>query len=305
LLPQSTAFAVLGYSCGGIKEKAYATGFDPDTGYPTGDVYLSTTCSTGGRGSRPATFTAWVNVTWDFGGTVVSSTKLTTAATVDATFTATDASKDSVYNSGSAAYLVVPVPAAPTDVTSVQTGDQFQVSWTPHGVNPIAITSSTLTATPVSSTAPVLTIAVSGSTTTALVGPLQPQTMYEISIVNTTLGGSGPASTEITATTAVASVTPSAPGSVAAKWASLDPAGTTDAIIVTWTASVPGDSPVDQYLVTISGSDGAGTFTQTVSATLLTASFNVDYVPNWSVTVQAHNAAGWGPSSASMELGGL
>ena len=40
LLPQSMAFAILGHSCGGIKEQAYVTGFDPASGYPTGDVYL-------------------------------------------------------------------------------------------------------------------------------------------------------------------------------------------------------------------------------------------------------------------------
>src|SRR5437868_9479348 len=54
VLPQSLAFAILGHTCGGIKEQTYVTGFDPATGYPTGNVHLSTTCSTGGRGSRPA-----------------------------------------------------------------------------------------------------------------------------------------------------------------------------------------------------------------------------------------------------------
>src|SRR5262249_24208151 len=34
LLPQSSAFAILGHSCGGIKEQAYVTGFDPTSGYP-------------------------------------------------------------------------------------------------------------------------------------------------------------------------------------------------------------------------------------------------------------------------------
>src|SRR5262245_13376532 len=42
LLPQSMAFAVLGRSCGGIREQAYVTGFDPTTGYPAGQVNLST-----------------------------------------------------------------------------------------------------------------------------------------------------------------------------------------------------------------------------------------------------------------------
>ena len=44
---------------------------------------------------------------------------------------------------------------------------------------------------------------------------------------------------------------------------------------------------------------------QTVSGTALTADFTVDYIPNWSVTVQAHNAFGWGPLSTKVNLGGL
>ena len=71
LLPQSLAFAILGHSCGGIREQVYVTGFVPANGYPTGDVYLSTTCSTGGRGSPTATFTAWAAVTWDLAGDVI------------------------------------------------------------------------------------------------------------------------------------------------------------------------------------------------------------------------------------------
>jgi hypothetical protein len=85
----------------------------------------------------------------------------------------------------------------------------------------------------------------------------------------------------------------------------LDPTGSTDTLVVTWQAAVPGDSPIDQYGVAILGSDGAGMFTQTVSGTTLTASFSVDYIPNWSATVQAHNAFGWGPSSAVSTLEGL
>ncbi len=42
---------------------------------------------------------------------------------------------------------------------------------------------------------------------------------------------------------------------------------------------MPGDSPVDQYQITITGSDGAGTLTQTVDGTTLTAYFAVDYNP--------------------------
>ena len=305
LLPQSMAFAILGHSCGGIKEHAYVTGFDPTSGYPMGAVYLSTTCSTGGRGSPPATFTAWAALTWDFAGNVVSATKLSNAATIDPTFTATDAYGDVIYNAGTAAYLVVPLPAAPTAAAAVQSGDQFQVTWMPKGVNPAAVASTALKATPVNSTAPVLTTTVAGSATNGVVTSLQPQTTYQITVVNSTISGSSPASTPIIVTTSPATVPPSTPAGVTARWANLDPTGATDTLVATWQAADPGNSPIDQYLVTITGSDGAGTSTQTVSGTTLTTSFTVDYIPNWSVTVRAHNAFGWGPTSSVVTLGGL
>jgi len=305
LLPQSLAFAILGHSCGGIREQVYVTGFDPANGYPTGNVYLSTTCSTGGRGSPPATFTAWAAVTWDFAGNVISSTALSSATTVNPTFIAHDDYGDTIYNVGASGYLAVPTPAAPASVTAVQSGDEFQVSWTPNGVNPAAVKSSTLTATPVDSTAPILATTVAGSATTAVISSLQPQTTYRITVVNVTIGGSSPASAPLSVTTVPASVPPSAPTGVAAHWTNPDPAGTTDTLVATWQAAEPGDSPIDQYQIRITGSDGAGAFTQTVSGTTLTASFTVDYAPNWSVTVQAHNAVGWGPTSTVVRLGGL
>ncbi len=305
LLPQSTAFAILGHWCGGIREEAYVTGFDPVSGFLSGDVYLSTTCSTGGRGSPPATFKAWAAVTWDFGGNVISSTTLSNGATVNPTFIATDAYGNTIYNAGAAAYLAVPTPTAPTGVTAAQSGDQFQVSWTPNGVIPVAVTSSILTAAPVNSMASVLTTTVAGSATTGAISSLQPQTTYQLTVVNTTIGGYSPASTPIRVTTSPATVAPSAPTGVTASWANLNPTGATDTLLATWQAADPGNSPIDQYQITISGSDGAGTFTQTVSGTTLTALFTVDYIPNWSGTVKAHNAAGWGPSSNVFSLGGL
>jgi len=305
LLPQATAFAILGHSCGGIREKSYVTGFDPTNGNPTGEVYLSTTCSTGGRGAPPATFTAWAAVTWDFAGNVLSSATLSNAPTVNTNFAATDLFGDVIYNANGAAYLVVPIPAAPTGVTAVQSGDNFQVSWTPSGVNPTAVKSSTLTATPLNSTASILTATIAASATTGVILSLQPQTTYQITIVNTTISGSSPASIPINVTTSVASIQASAPAGVTARWTNVDPAGATDSLVASWQAAVPGDSPIDQYQITITGSDGAGTFTQMVSGTTLTANFTVDYIPNWSVTVQAHNAIGWGPSSSVFTLGGL
>jgi Fibronectin type III domain len=304
LLPQSTAFAILGHSCGGIQEQVYATGFDSTNGYPIGNVYLSTTCSTGGRGSQPATFTASASVIWDFAGNVISYTTPATGP-VSPTFSATDPFGDMLYNSGATAHLIVPIPAAPTAVTAVQLGDQFQVSWTPNGVNPLAVASTTLIATPVNSTASILTSTVTGSATNGFIASLQPQTTYQITAQNTTIGGSSPASTPISVTTHVASIAPSAPTKVTASWSNLNPTGTNDTLIATWQAAVPGDSPIDQYQIKITDSDGDGTFTQTVSGTTLTANFTVDWTPNWSVTIQAHNAFGWGPWSSPISLGGL
>jgi hypothetical protein len=171
------------------------------------------------------------------------------------------------------------------------------------GVNPLAIRSSTLTATPVGSTASIVTTTVSGSAANGLLGPLQPQTPYQVTVVSTTIGGSGPASTPISITTAAASVAPSAPTGVTARWAA--ESGTTATLVARWTAAVPGDSPIDDYEISISGSDGSGTFTQYVAGTTLTASFAVDFIPDWSVLVRAHNSIGWGAWSARYTLGGL
>jgi len=303
VLPQSMAFAILGYSCGGIKEQVSA-GIDVTNGCITGIVNLSTSCSTGGRGGHSVTHTAAAVVTWDFGGNVISSTSTASGATVNPTVPA-DTAGDAVYNVGSVAYLVVPIPTAPTGVTAVQSGDQFQVSWTPSGVNPVSVTTSTVTAAPVNSTAPVLTVTVSGSATSGVIPTLQPQTTYQITVVTTTIGGSSPASAPINVTTSPATVLPSAPAVVTASWVNSDPSGTTDTLVAGWQTADPGNSPIDEYLITITGSDGGGTYTQTVSGTTLSASFNVNFTPNWSVTVQAHNAAGWGPVSSAYKLGGL
>jgi Fibronectin type III domain len=300
LLPQSTAFSSLGHSCGGIQEQSYATGFDPLTGNPTGDVYVSTRCGGSGRGGgyHVTIYSAWVGATWDLGGNLVSSAPVSPAPSVDPAFTATDANGDTVSNSGGRAYLTVPAPGQPTGVAAVQVGDQFQVTWTPAPPNPAVITSSTVTATPDGSAAPVVTATVTGQAASASVGPLQPSTAYQITVVNTDGGGSSPASNPITVTTAAASVVPSAPTGVKAVWAS------NNLLFATWKAAVAGDSPVDQYQIQLRGSDGGGTFTQTVDGSTLSAFFSVSDVPDWSVIVRAHNGAGWGPWSARYVLGG-
>src|SRR6476661_2562757 len=109
LVPQSTAFSVLGHSCGGIQEQAFATGFDAATGYPTGDVYLSTRCGGSGRGGgyHTTTYSAWVSATWDFTGALLSHAVLAGAPTVDPTFSAFDAFGNEVYNQSTRAYLLL------------------------------------------------------------------------------------------------------------------------------------------------------------------------------------------------------
>src|SRR5215831_8202744 len=125
LLPQSIAFSFLGHSCGGIQEMSYATGFDPANGLPTGYVYIQTRCGGSGRGGgyHSTTYSAWVIVTWDFTGNVKSYARQPIVPPVSSTFSATDADGDQIYNSSGRAYLVVPTPGPPSDVTAVQSGD--------------------------------------------------------------------------------------------------------------------------------------------------------------------------------------
>ena len=302
-LPPNLAFAILGYSCGGIQEKVSA-GFNPTNGYLTGVVNLSTACSGSGRGAHATTHTASAVVTWDLAGNVISATPLTNGVVVSPT-TPADGLGDVIFNAGAVAFLVVPVPTTPTGVTAVQSGDQFQISWKPSVANPATVTSSTVTATPVNSTASILTTTVIGSATTGVISSLQPQTTYQITVVSTTIGGSSPASIPISVTTVPATIPPSAPTGVSANWANPNADPGPNTLVAIWLAANPGNSPVDQYLVTITASDTDGTLTQTISGTTLIAYFNVDSNPSWSVTVRAHNAAGWGPVSAAIALGGL
>ena len=129
------------------------------SGNPAGDVYLQTRCGGSGRGGgyRVTTYSAWVAATWDFGGGLASAVPLASAPDVDPAFSATDAHGDQVFTALS------------------------------------AITSSTVTATAVGSAAPTVTAVASGPATTALVGPLQPLTTYEITVVSTDNAGASDA----------------------------------------------------------------------------------------------------------------
>jgi Fibronectin type III domain len=214
LLSQEAAFSILGHSCGGIQEHAYATGFGPG-GYPAGDVYMQTRCGGSGRGGgyTETTYSAWATVTWDWYGGTRSYARLEGAAVVSTTFSAEDAYGDRVYNTETAAYLEttsppIVAPEAPTGVTAspsnIEVGEQFvlrfQVSWTPAATTAALITSSTVTATPVGSTAPVLTTTVSGRGSSAIVSPLQPNTTYRITVTSSDSEGTSAPSQPIEVT---------------------------------------------------------------------------------------------------------
>lgn len=304
VLPQGDAFAILGHSCGGIQEQSFATGYDTGTGLPAGDVYMQTRCGGSGRGGgyHVTTYSAWAAAGWGFTGAVTSYTKLSSAPTVDPSYSAYDAHGDQVYNQSNRAYLVVAPPAAPTGVELTPAGGSYHVSWSPDPTAANLITSSTVTAVPQSSSAPVVTATVAGAGTGADIGPLNPLTEYEI-IVTSSIGGSTSSPSDpATVTTPASTIPPKAPTGVRAHWTSPGEPG--DLMYVSWKASGPGDSPTDAYRVRITGSHAAGTFAKTVSASTLHATFSVNDTPDWTIRVKAHDAAGWGAWSASFRLGG-
>jgi hypothetical protein len=96
LLPQGKAFSSSGthaLESGNVVRD----GFDATSRFPTGGVYLSTTRSAGGQGGPSTRYTAWAGVTWDFTGEVITASKLSSAPTVDPTFTAFDPNGHEVY----------------------------------------------------------------------------------------------------------------------------------------------------------------------------------------------------------------
>ena len=213
LLGQGAAFSILGHSCGGIQEHAYTTGFGGD-GYPAGEVYMQTRCGGSGRGGgyKTTTYSAWATVSWDWFGNTRGFAKLEGPAEVSTSFSAEDVYGDRLYNTEISAYLEtnsppLVAPNAPTGVTAVQSNVEvgealelrFQVSWTPDPATAGLIGSSTVTATPVGSGAPVLTATVTGSSTSAIVGPLAPLTTYRITVTNSDAEGTSPPSAPIEA----------------------------------------------------------------------------------------------------------
>src|ERR1700716_2225125 len=73
-LPMPAAYpTLLGASCGGVHVTTYVTGFNAD-GTVAGEVSAATTCTPGGRGSKPKKIQAYHTMAWDFfGGYTVSA----------------------------------------------------------------------------------------------------------------------------------------------------------------------------------------------------------------------------------------
>ncbi len=202
-LSQGAAFSILGHSCGGIQEKVYATGFGSG-GYPTGDVYMSTTCGGSGRGGggHSTTYAGWASTAWTWFGETRSFAALTGAAEENPSFSAEDSHHDHLYNVGSAAYLEtgeppLQPPAAPTGVTAsvglAESGEteylRMTVGWTVAPETAGLLTSSTVTATPVPAGPPVLSATVSSYWSVAYLGPVQPNTVYRVTVTNTDAEG--------------------------------------------------------------------------------------------------------------------
>ena len=192
VLPQANAFSILGHSCGGIQEAAYATGFGTIGGYPVGDVYMSTRCGGSGRGGgyHTTTYAAWASVTWDFTGAVVSDAALSGAPTVNATFSATDQFGNTVYNQSNSAFLLLAAGVVPAPrVTSISV-----TSGPASGGTSVVITGTGFTgATGVHfGTSAATRITVNSATSIAAVSPSAPAGTVDVTV--TSAGGTSPTS---------------------------------------------------------------------------------------------------------------
>jgi hypothetical protein len=210
-LSEGAAFSILGHSCGGIQQQVYATGF-ASNGYPTGNVAISTTCGGSGKGGggHSTKYSGTASVVWTWFGETRSYGALQGALEG---VSAEDGHGDRVYNVGVAAYLEdgsppLVAPAAPTEVSAsvglYEEGEseflRMAVGWTVAPETAGLIKSSTITATPVNSTAPVLSTTVSSYWSSAFLRPVQPNTTYRVTVTNTDSEGTSQPSSQVEVT---------------------------------------------------------------------------------------------------------
>jgi cysteine-rich repeat protein len=288
VVPQSAAFAVLGHSCGGIQEQAFATGFDATSGYPSGDVYLSTRCGGSGRGGgyHTTTYSAWVAATWDLTGALVSDSVLSAAPTVDPTFSAFDQNGNEVYNQSNSAYLLL----APGFVPAPRVTGMSPTSGPATGGTTLTITGTGFAAaTGVSfGGSAAATFTVNGDTSITAVSPMASAGTVDVTV--TTMGGPSATSSidqfTFVAAPAVSGISPDSGPVTGGTLVTITGAGFIDVVAVYFgedlagftvnddgsiTAASPGvEAPdtVDVRVVTIGGTSitsGADQFTYTTS----------------------------------------
>ena len=169
-LSQSTAFSILGYSCGGIQEQQYATGFASPAGYPAGYVYLQTVCGGSGRGGRSTTHSVWVSATWDFTGSTVSTSALSAAPTgIDPVLSVFDQFGNQLYNASGAAYLLLASGFTPAPrITGVSPSSGSAAGGTVVTITGTGFTGATSVAF---ETVPAVSFVVLGDSTVTAVSP--------------------------------------------------------------------------------------------------------------------------------------
>jgi hypothetical protein len=73
-LPNPSVFDLIGRQCGKPVPEPLAAGFSADGNYVLAIERASTSCSTGGRGSRPKTYSGDGLVRWDLAGNLIEVT---------------------------------------------------------------------------------------------------------------------------------------------------------------------------------------------------------------------------------------
>ena len=169
-------------------------------GLPTGDVYMQTRCGGSGRGGgyKTTTYSAWAHrgvglvrqhpqlrANWkERPKRTRASRKRTPTVTASTT-----KARGPIWKRANRRWwhrnrpTEVNASAFAVEVAEEQPPEwELQVSWTPAPATAALITSSTVTATPVGSSAPVLSTTVSGSGAT--LAPLAYHTTYSITVTN-------------------------------------------------------------------------------------------------------------------------
>jgi hypothetical protein len=198
------------------------------------------------------------------------------------------------------AAVLPPVPSAPSGVVVSESAGSLLVSWTPGTAGGAAF-STTVTATPASGTP--LSSVVAGTASSATLSGVAPATTYTITVVSSDAAGSA-AAAPVQYTTTASTVPPGAPTVTRAVW------NTDSEIVVAWSTPSSGDSPISDYEIECVPNTSDPGAPPPVVVDVAPNPYNdtgvgLDASYDWTITVRAANAAGFGPWSAPFALGGL